>query len=372
MSRIIEKPDLFEPVVPSPRLDPRFVLVAEHPSQAPARAMARRVYAEHVDRDGNFVEQFQTTGFDQRTWELFLFAYLLDAGFAIDRTHNRPDFVSEKDSQAVVIEATTANPSGGEPAPTTLEGLRRSAAQSEEEILRRVQHEIPIRLGSPLYSKLGERYWELGHVAGKPLVFAIESFAAEDALYFSDTGLASYLYGLWASHSRTSTGRLVVTSTPVTEHRDRAKIIPSGFFSQPDSEHVSAVLFANTGTFPKFGRMAVQERLDSERVKMIRVGTCYDPDPDASEPLQFSYDVAERPEEWGFRETWGEGMSMYHNPDALHPIEESLFPDIAHHHLEDGGVTATVPRFHPFMSQTRTLHIRGQSSEGTAGRRAPS
>ena len=127
---------------------------------------------------------------------------------------------------------------------------------------------------------------------------------------------------------------------------------------QPDTEHISAVLFANTGTVAKFGRMAVQEGLEAANVKMIRVGFCYDHDPNASEPLSFSYDVAERPSDWGEPETWGEGMSMFHNPNALHPVQESLFPDIAHHRLEDGHVTATIPRFHPFISQTRTLLIR--------------
>src|SRR5437763_13122243 len=102
------------------------------PGFAPARAMIREVWEEFVDRDGNFIEQFQTTGFDARTWELFLFAYLLDAGFSIDKSYSSPDFVCEKHGLPVVAEATTANPTGGAPAPTTLEGLQRSAAESEE------------------------------------------------------------------------------------------------------------------------------------------------------------------------------------------------------------------------------------------------
>ena len=262
--------DLFVPVVPEGRLDARFALVASHPSQAPARAMARRIYSRFVDVDGNFLEQFQTTGFDARTWELFLFAYLIDAGFTLDSDYRQPDFMCSKNGATVAIEATTANPTGGAPAPTSLEALERRASETQEEILRRLQQEIPIRLGSPLFTKLTRRYWELDHVAGKPLVFAVESFVTEDALYFSDTGLASYLYGLWAVPWRTASGDLVVTNVPVTEHREGAKVIPSGFFDQPDVENVSAVLFANTGTIPKFGRMAVQDGLESERVRMFR------------------------------------------------------------------------------------------------------
>lgn len=88
--------DLFTPVVPDESLDGRFITVAAHGSSAPARAMARMVFADFDDSDGNFIEQFQTTGFDARTWELFLFAYLVSSGFAVDRAHVVPDFMCEK------------------------------------------------------------------------------------------------------------------------------------------------------------------------------------------------------------------------------------------------------------------------------------
>jgi hypothetical protein len=349
--------DLFTPVVGSARLDSRFVKIAEHGSQAPARAMLRRVYCSFPESDGNFVEQFQTTGFDARTLELFLFAFLSEAGFATDRATGRPDFMCEKNGERVAVEATTANPSGGQPQPTTIKALKATARESEQETLRRIQHELPIRFGSALYSKLNERYWELPHVAGRPLILAIESFASADAFLFSDTALGSYLYGLWAVPWRTAAGELVVTSVPIPEHRDKAKVIPSAFFDLPGSENVSAVLFSNTGTVPKFGRMAVQEGIDSEHVRMFRIGMCYDHDPNASEPLSFAYEVARRPDEWGFPETWGEGVSMYHNARATYPLDESLFPTIAHHRREDGRVTATIPPFHPFASMTHTFHV---------------
>jgi hypothetical protein len=33
----------------------------------------------YEDPDGNFIEQFQTTGFDARLWELYLFAMFCEA-----------------------------------------------------------------------------------------------------------------------------------------------------------------------------------------------------------------------------------------------------------------------------------------------------
>ena len=31
-----------------------------------------------------------------------------------------------------------------------------------------------------------------------------------------------------------------------------------------------------------------------------------------------------------YRETWSESIVMFHNPNALYPVEPALFPDITH------------------------------------------
>jgi hypothetical protein len=49
--------------------------------------MLREVYAEFPDPDGNFVEQFQTSGLDARTFELFLFAMFKDLDAHCHRLH---------------------------------------------------------------------------------------------------------------------------------------------------------------------------------------------------------------------------------------------------------------------------------------------
>jgi hypothetical protein len=37
----------------------------------------------YEDADGNFVEQFQTTGFNARLWELYLFTTLVETGYGL-------------------------------------------------------------------------------------------------------------------------------------------------------------------------------------------------------------------------------------------------------------------------------------------------
>src|SRR4051812_5959615 len=107
--------DLFDPVVDEARLSESFKTVARSPGYAPARATMRETYARIGDRDGNFVEQFQTSGFDARVSELYLFAALEAAGFEIRMPASAPDFLVRGHGFDWSIEATTANPSGGGP-----------------------------------------------------------------------------------------------------------------------------------------------------------------------------------------------------------------------------------------------------------------
>lgn len=72
--------------------------------------MRHELQKEFDDPDGNFVEQFQTTGFDARTFELFLFAMFRESGHAINRAYSRPDFLLQKAGIGAWIEAVTANP----------------------------------------------------------------------------------------------------------------------------------------------------------------------------------------------------------------------------------------------------------------------
>src|SRR3954451_4109110 len=255
--------------------------------------MMDRVHRQMGDRDGNFREQFQTTGFDARTWELYLFAALSQAGYSIDREHDVPDFLLERDAFRWGVEATTANPGPASPF---------AAPDDPQERLRYLDHELPIQLGGPLFSKLQRRYWDLPQLSGTPFALALQSFATEDALMFSETAIADYLFGTRSIAEVGPDGKLVVHNVSIEEHRRGQKVIPSGFFDQPDSEHIAAVLFSNQGTVAKFGRMAFQQGIECGNLRMIRKGLRATLDRNATEPSWFSYEVGSR---W---EPWSEGL----------------------------------------------------------------
>ena len=166
--------DLFQRLHPDTELHPQYLLLRDHPAYEPARGVLGDLQAEFSEPDGNFVEQFQTTGFDARTFELFLFAMFKESGHAIDRSYQRPDFLLTKNGVTAAVEAVTASPPSKGRVITPYEASPDFGA--ERELREYLRNDLPIRLGSPLFSKLSQRYWEHPHVAGKPLVIAMQDF----------------------------------------------------------------------------------------------------------------------------------------------------------------------------------------------------
>jgi hypothetical protein len=98
---------LFDPVVPEEKLNSNFADIRTATTTIAVRAMLEGVFESFEDPDGNFKEQFQTTGFDSRFFELYLYAYFSRSGFSVGRSHPYPDFMVERDGTKACIEATT-------------------------------------------------------------------------------------------------------------------------------------------------------------------------------------------------------------------------------------------------------------------------
>lgn len=103
--------DFFTPVVNKAKLHNGFRQLTEAEGFSPAREIIEPMMRWYEDADGNFIEQFQTTGFNARIWELYLFAAFNEAGYIIDRNHQVPDFTVTGPLGDICVEATTLNPS---------------------------------------------------------------------------------------------------------------------------------------------------------------------------------------------------------------------------------------------------------------------
>lgn len=309
------------------------------------------VFSSYEDVDGNFLEQFQTTGFDARSFELYVYAFLSREGYTLDRTKPNPDFLIQRNGIAAGIEVTTVNPATSGP----LSDAHRKKIEdmSHAELLEYQQNELAIRFGSPLFSKLQKKYWELPHCKNTPLVVFIQAFFDQDALVFSDSALSSYLYGINQTGQWSKDGELSISTEAVTAHAANGKTIPSNFFNLPGAEHISAVVFSNSGSLAKFDRMGFHHGYGNANYNLTRFGTSFNPDPDAMDPTVFIYDVGQPP----FVEHWGQGLVVNHNPSALLPLPDDYFGPVVNTRIKKGRMVTDLRGWHPISTKTLGLHL---------------
>lgn len=340
--------DFFAPVVAVERLNPDFKTISSLSGYSPALEIIKPMMRWYEDPDGNFIEQFQITGFNTRLWELYLFAMLSEVPFAIVREHPVPDFSAEGPFGELFIEATSVNPSGAAhlaPPPMETDAQR-------TDFLRNY---MPIRFAGPLVKKLNHRhqnlrYWEQPAVQGKPLLFAIQDFHSAGSMAYSYPALPIYLYGMFWTEEQNAVGEVIGSPEVVDKHVWGEKEIESGFFYLPDSENISAVIINPSATISKFNRMGLMAEFGKPGVRILRQGFAATPSNYMAEPTRFSLEVGS-PE---YSETWIEGMSVYHNPNAVVPLNPELLPGAAHHFLNaDGTLTTVLPDWHPISSETQ-------------------
>jgi hypothetical protein len=319
--------NLFDSVVPEPHLHPNFKALRDSNLHVAARSLMNKLYGEMGDSNSHFLRDFQSNGFHSRIFELACFAYLQASDVTVERRFDRPDFMASRDGRTVAIEATTANPSRDQRADISIRGL---ANLTQEEVFDKVCNDFPIRMANILRKKLGHRYWELPHCSGMPFVLAVSALHEPGSVTFTDDALAGYLYGL------------------VGEHRYAGRGVRSGFFLQPEARHVSAVLYSNQFTVPKFFRLAGEVGCDPS-ITAIRRGVCYVTSPDSSVDLaEYEYRVGHptAPEE-----TWWQGVTLFYNPNAEVPLPRPFLSSTSAFSVDnEGTLIREVREFHPVTS----------------------
>jgi len=318
--------DLFE-VLSKAKLNPKFVNLRDSRNASAGRELLAEIGRWFVDLDGNFVRDFQTTGFDGRVWELFLFAALTELDFAFDRSDAVPDFRISKGEAKLFVEAVTANPTAG--AEFAIDG---PPPPPPEDFWAYMEHEMPQKFGSPLLSKTRKRYWERPDVVGHPFLIAIADFHAPASMVWSHTALSLYLYGVGVDVRTRGDGSIFGVEKLLGDHVVGSKVVPTNFFAQPENREVSAILFSNAGTLTKFNRMGVRAGFGDPAITLTRRGILNDPSPGAFEGIPFEVNV-EAPD---YAETWSDEIEIYHNPNAAVSLGREIFEGVTQYFLEDG------------------------------------
>jgi len=334
--------DPIKPVIAVERRHPGFRKLSEGERYSPAFEVVKEMLNFYEDPDGNFIEQFQSTGFDARLWELYLFGVFTEMGFLIDRTHNAPDFACNHFGQKTYVEAVILGQT---------QGRADNPVPESAEQTRELQHGyIAHRFANALTAKLEKRYWGLEHVKNHPLVFAIADFSAPASMLWTYNALPMFLYGYEYDWHKDAQGKLVIKPKKIEKHVYKGREIPSAFFCWDDAENISAVLFSNSGTISKFNRIGKIAGFGSPRTRMIRLGECVRHDTDSATPDRFEFEVHDP----RYREAWAESVSIFHNPRAKYQLDPDHFPGATHHFLDEQGFTHTfMGKFHQFWSITQ-------------------
>ena len=147
--------DIFVPIVAEEKLHPVFKLLCEHKPIGPAKLIIEEITSEMIDGDGNFIQQFQTSGFYSRLWEIFLFKFLKENRFTFKGTHNRPDFHIEKKGIDFFIEASLSSEVAGDK--FTKEYILNAGKANDLDVQNELIEHYVMRMGSVLYSKLQKK-----------------------------------------------------------------------------------------------------------------------------------------------------------------------------------------------------------------------
>ena len=345
--------DLFRLIVGESRAHPDFIELRGLSGYEGARELMNEIYSRMGDPTGNFVQDFQTNSYYSRLFELACFAYLESHGMNIDMSFDRPDFLVSTGDQKVAIEAVTVNPSSGLASGVSLRDLK---ILSPEEMYEKSTNEFPIRMGTALLKKLHQAYWSEPHCQDIPLVFIIGSFHEPGSTFYIDESLGRYLYGGydmfpdWVDYKG-----LYSRVIPIESHQYGGKTLISNFFSQPFSEHVSAIIYSNAFTITKFVRMAIQMGLEAT-IEAAREGFCQLPEDNSDFAIQgYKYRVGELA---SAIETWFQGVTIFHNPNALVPLPGDYLKSTKVCQISNGKLNRRVTDFHPLTSFTVMYPIR--------------
>ena len=119
------------------------------------------------------------------------------------------------------------------------------------------------------------------------------------------------------------------------------------FFLDPENRSVSAVLFTNQFTVPRFFRLGTAlPRHDVQAV--IRTGFCYE---DAGGPAHSIYEYQYRLGDPRVpAETWSQGVTLFINPEADVPLPDGALPCTSVFEVRQGRLRRIVAGFHTVTS----------------------
>ncbi|WP_083325138.1 hypothetical protein [Achromobacter xylosoxidans] len=307
--------DLFTPIVVAEKRHPNFNSVTV-PARAGERAVVQNWAEGFPDRDGKFVQEFQTS-FNSSFWEIYLYALFKEYGFKMNWAQSSPDFHLTTSCGEIIIEATTANAAIGATPEWEKEKFITDAVR--EKNFWPLNREAIIRLSNALLSKLrkyNESYRKLPHVTGKPFIIAVAPFEQPDFQHQYDRAMRALLYDDYVDETAYFRNPAAYPDGPPSirlrsVEKDNGATIDMGIFDGDNWSEVSAVIFSCVATWGKAVAMSTQPTIG-------RVLATWGIDKSGRSERRTAH--IGRPSE-----SISDGLQVFHNPFARHPIPPEIF-----------------------------------------------
>lgn len=267
-----------------------------------------------VDRDNDITFKFQKE-FHSSFWEFYLFGLFKELGFEVDFSKNRPDFII-KNPLKINIEAVTANvKNDGSDAEgrTFLDTYPLKLSDLE---FKKILDEGIVRNSNALNNKMNsfkKNYSRCNWIDEKdPFIIAIGAYDQTNygrEFYFS---MLALLYGYYAT--KYEVGANMTFKESILKPGTNSEI-QLNLFSNEEYSDISAIIFSCTATIGKLSALSISRYGHGNSVISIRHDSEYN-----NYPI---HDVSiNNPEEIG------DGLFIFHNPNAKVSIEKSLFNKI--------------------------------------------
>ena len=266
-----------------------------------------------IDRDNKIVQEFQTT-FHSSLWEFYLNSVFHEAGFSIDYSKNRPDFIV-KSPVPFYVEAVVSNikQGGNSEENRSFEDLfknvepfylRENFEDELNEAITRYSSSIDLKK-----KKYDDNYSKLNYFdESYPFTIALSGY--EQISYGSNFvfPLMALLYGRVYDNQTNTYHSQKEICKPGTDSK-----IPIGLFLKEEYSEVSAIIFSCTTTLGKLTSLAISNgNLNPNGVITIRQNDEF--------PTYKIHEVSKETPEY-----LSDGLFIFHNRLAKNPLPKDLF-----------------------------------------------
>lgn len=313
--------DLFTPKVEPSRQHPVFKKILDD-QYGPERALLLEWAMGHKDRDGKFVQEFQTT-FESSLWELYLNAATKAWGMKTDTSVTSPDFVVTAPTRLCIEATIAAPPQGGKPA------FGYTASDIPEDF-NEFNRAACLRICNSFSAKVKryrEYYATLPHVANHPFIIAIAAFDRPLAHLAAGRPAIAAMYGLYYDEAATPPHADKVVSYNVSAAAKTETVdVPLALFCDDRFADVSAVIYSSLATWGKVRALA-------DNPSASTVYTTFHPN-----GANIHAEIR-RALKRDYRENLFDGTYVFHNPFATRPISRGVLshPRLAEIHVAPDG-----------------------------------